>query len=54
MICSDGLYRAVSDEEMAHILTNSDENVCENLIDAALRKGDINQDNITVMLMDID
>lgn len=54
MICSDGLYRAVSDEEMAHILTNSDENVCENLIDAALRKCDINQDNITVMLMDID
>lgn len=54
MICSDGLYRELSDEEMAYILTNADENVCEDLVNAALGKGDMNQDNITVTLMDID
>lgn len=54
MICSDGLYRELSDDEISYILANGDESVCEDLVNAALAKEDINQDNITVTLMDID
>ena len=54
MLCTDGLYRELSDEEMAYILTNGDETVCEQLIRAALNKNDKFQDNITITLMDID
>lgn len=54
MMCSDGLYRELSNNEMAYILENADENVCDDLVNAALGKNDIHQDNITVTLMDID
>lgn len=54
LLCSDGLYRALSDEEMSEVVMEADDNVCEELVSLALSKNDPSQDNITVMLMDID
>lgn len=54
LLCSDGLYRELSDNEIADIIANSGDSVCDDLVGAALDKGDINQDNITVALIDID
>jgi serine/threonine protein phosphatase PrpC len=50
LLCSDGLWRKVSDDEIKEIL-NSNSNVaeaCEKLIESALKKG--GEDNITVVL----
>ena len=54
MLCSDGLYRALSDDEMAYIIKNANDSVCDVLVEKALEKNISSQDNITVMLMDID
>ena len=54
MLCSDGLYRALSDEEMAKIIRDADDDVCDLLIKRAIGKNIPAQDNITVLLMDID
>jgi serine/threonine protein phosphatase PrpC len=50
LLCSDGLWRKVSDDEIKEIL-NSNSNVaeaCEKLIESALKKG--GEDNITIIL----
>ena len=54
MMCSDGLYRTLCDEEMAYIVKNAEEDVCDFLISKALEKNIETQDNITVVLMDVD
>ena len=54
MLCSDGLYRALSDEEMSKIIRDADDDVCDVLVKKAIGKNIPTQDNITVVLMDID
>ncbi len=54
LLCSDGLYRGVSAEEMVYILENSKESVADDLINCALRKRIHGQDNVTVVLVDLD
>lgn len=54
LLCSDGLYRALSDAEINSIIMEADDDVCDALVEKALSKHITNQDNITVMLMDID
>ncbi len=53
-LCSDGLYRALTNDEIAYVLCNAADNVCEVLIKRALSKNISTQDNITAVLMDID
>ena len=54
LLCSDGLYRALSDKEIAKIVRDADDDVCDVLVNAAMKKNLITQDNITVVLMDVD
>ena len=54
MLCSDGLYRDLSLREMARILKYADEDVAEKFIKKVLKKKKKNQDNITVMVIDVD
>ena len=54
MLCSDGLYRSLSEEEMSAIIRDADDDVCDVLVDAAMKKNFASQDNITVVLMDVD
>lgn len=54
LICSDGLYRGISPEEIAHILATSKESVADDLTNFVLKKRLPAQDNITVLLVDLD
>ncbi len=54
MLCSDGFYRAMSDEEIAYALKNGDEGVAESMVETVLSKKIRGQDNITVLIVDID
>lgn len=54
MLCSDGLYKSLGDTEIADIIMEADDDVCDVMVERALAKRIANQDNITVMLMDID
>ncbi len=54
LICSDGLYRAMSEEEMVYALKNGDEAVAESMVQTVLSKKIRGQDNITVLVVDID
>lgn len=51
LICSDGLYRALSDDEIAAGLKNDAPHVCELLVDRALAKALPAQDNMTVLAL---
>ena len=51
LICSDGLYRALSDEEIAGCLEQDPRRTCDKLVHHALGKGIESQDNITVVLL---
>lgn len=51
LVCSDGLYRALSDEEMARALSGAAPEACDRLVREAVRKGIANQDNVTAMVM---
>jgi protein phosphatase len=50
LLCTDGLTKHVSDEEIAEILERSEsaESTCRNLVDAALQDG--GTDNVTVVV----
>jgi protein phosphatase len=52
LLCSDGLWGMLSDEDMANIVTESQSNqiACDNLVAAANEAG--GKDNITVILID--
>ena len=49
--CSDGLYRALNDQEMAAVLGDDLQDACEALIQQAVAKGRPQQDNLTVVAM---
>ena len=51
LICSDGLYRALSEEEIAAGLQNESSQICDVLVQRALAKGIPAQDNITVLTL---
>lgn len=52
VLCSDGLYSSVDDEEIRHIaLGNSTQLTCRKLVDLANKRG--GKDNITVMILKI-
>jgi len=53
LLCSDGLYREVSHEEIAELMTNQDDCVTmtNNLLERALNKGA--KDNVTVTVVQI-
>ncbi|MCL2808170.1 MAG: Stp1/IreP family PP2C-type Ser/Thr phosphatase [Coriobacteriia bacterium] len=53
LVCTDGLYGMVSEEDITHILTSTDEpqQACDELIEAARNGGGL--DNISVIVVDI-
>ena len=51
LICSDGLYRALSEDEMATSLQNDPQRSCDVLIERALAKENPSQDNVTVLAL---
>lgn len=53
LLCSDGLYGTLSDEEMAEIIKQNSEDIAENLVRAALLKQKPQQDNITAVFLKI-
>jgi len=53
LLCSDGLYGTLSDEEMAEIIKQNSEDIAEKLVRAALLKQKPQQDNITAVLLKI-
>ncbi len=53
LICSDGLYNHVSDEELEKIMLKEDpEQACKTLLDLALERG--GTDNITIQIVEVD
>ncbi len=48
LVCSDGLYRALSEDEMAAIDGRDPQAVCESLVQRAIAKALAQQDNVTV------
>ncbi|MCC8169803.1 MAG: SpoIIE family protein phosphatase [Oscillospiraceae bacterium] len=53
VLCSDGLYRAISEKEAADVLSASIGNPADALLRRALSKGKRFQDNITVIVINI-
>jgi serine/threonine protein phosphatase PrpC len=51
LICSDGLYRALSDDEIAGSLEKDALRTCETLVERAMAKQIATQDNITVIAL---
>jgi protein phosphatase len=52
LICSDGLYRTLSETDIAVVFNRSEpETVCERLVDAVLQVKAPGQDNVTVLMM---
>jgi protein phosphatase len=53
LLCSDGLYRTLSTEEMIAIIDSCDDmqKAAEMLTSAAINKGKRNQDNTTAVLL---
>jgi protein phosphatase len=51
LICTDGLYRSLSDDEIAATLGRDAHNSCESLIESALAKKNPRQDNVTVVAL---
>lgn len=54
LLCSDGLYRTLEEDRLAQILCRRDKNPAEELLLAAIHKDIENQDNITVLVLDIE
>ncbi len=54
LLCCDGLYRVVSDQEILHMVYeySKPEIICEKLVEKAIDNG--SQDNITVLLARVD
>ncbi len=53
IICSDGLYKVMSDEETAYVLSAGGSDPAADLLNAALSKNSPNQDNVTVLVLKI-
>lgn len=54
LMCSDGLYRSLSDSEMVDILSGDSPNPAEELVKRAMAKNHPYQDNTTVITLQID
>lgn len=54
LICSDGLYRALSDAEILAGLTSDSANPADDLVKQAMAKNLPHQDNTTVITLSID
>ncbi|HKV39738.1 MAG TPA: protein phosphatase 2C domain-containing protein [Blastocatellia bacterium] len=51
LLCSDGLYRALSEGEIAAMSGDSPQEACENLVRQALGKREPFQDNVTLLTL---
>ncbi len=51
LLCSDGLYKSLSDEEIVMTLERQTTKPCEVLLNQALEKQLFNQDNVTVLTL---
>lgn len=54
LLCSDGLYRTLSEEEMAMIVRNAEndmESAARELVQSAIGKGKVHQDNTTAVVL---
>jgi protein phosphatase len=54
MICSDGLYRALSEAEILAVLSSDSANPADDLVKQAMAKNFPHQDNTTVITLSID
>ncbi len=53
LICSDGLYKVMSDDETADVLSIGGNDPAADILSAALSKNSPSQDNITVLVLKI-
>lgn len=51
LLCSDGLYKTLSEEEIIRLVDQQPQHAAEELIGSALAKGKTNQDNVTVAIL---
>lgn len=51
LICSDGVYNALEEDELADILTDDPQTASERIISEILKKGYENQDNFTSVIL---
>jgi serine/threonine protein phosphatase PrpC len=51
LLCSDGLYGNLTEEEMADLLETHPQEAAELLVEATVQKNLVNQDNLTVAIM---
>lgn len=51
LLCSDGLYKTLSEEEIIRVVNQQPQHAAEELIGSALAKGKTNQDNVTVAIL---
>jgi len=51
LLCSDGLYKTVPEEEMVRFLDQAPQDAADGLIAATLARGKTNQDNVTVAIL---
>ena len=54
LLCSDGLYRSLDDDELISILKRDSSHAADNLVDCAIRKDIRHQDNITCLTMAVE
>lgn len=54
LLCSDGVYGFISEEEMKEVLSHYQEHACEELIQKVIEKHHPYQDNVTAILLDCD
>lgn len=51
LLCSDGLYNAISEEEISQLISDHPQDAADALIEAVISKGKHNQDNVTVAIL---
>lgn len=54
LLCTDGLYRALTDDEIRFVIRDFRNDACEMLVDKAISKNLVNQDNTTAIILNID
>jgi len=51
LLCSDGLYNAISEKVISQLISGHPQNAAEALIEAVIAQGKNNQDNVTVAIL---
>ena len=51
LLCSDGLYKTLPEEEILKLLDDEPQHAADNLIEATLARGKTTQDNVTVVIL---